>query len=97
MVDLVDKLAIIPSQQSPDFGYAGMIEADKIYSLKTKTPWKKWADPGPHRPISVAWTSDESKNHGMIYDAEKKVYDSQTHVNRAVINALNAADPRPYK
>ena len=33
----------------------------------------------------------------MIYDTEKKVYDSQTHVNRAVINALNAAVPRPYK
>ena len=45
VVDLVDKLTIIPSQHSPDFGYEGMIEAEEIYSLKTQTPWKKWGDP----------------------------------------------------
>ena len=79
VVDLVDKLTIIPLQQSPDFGYAGIIEADEIYSRKTQTPWQKWADLGPYCPINVTWTSDESKNHGVIYDAEKKVYNSQTH------------------
>ena len=53
VVDLVDKLTIILSQQTPDFGYAWMIEADEIYSMKTQTAWVKWSDPGPQLPISV--------------------------------------------
>ena len=35
VVDLVEKITIEPSQQAPGFLYAGMIEVDKIYSLKT--------------------------------------------------------------
>ena len=34
LIDLVDKLTIIPSQQSPDFGYLGMIKVDAMYALK---------------------------------------------------------------
>ena len=38
-IDLVDKLKMIPSEQSVDFGYAGKVEADVVYTLKTSIPW----------------------------------------------------------
>ena len=45
LIDIVDKLAIIPSQQSPDFEYLGMIEADAVYALKTTTAWENGETP----------------------------------------------------
>ena len=39
VVDLVDKLTIIPSEQAPELGYAGMAEQEATYALSTNTPW----------------------------------------------------------
>ena len=91
VINLINKLTITPYQQSPDFGYLGMIEADGVYALKTTTARKKCRDPGVHRPLNDAWNGDKSKNQGVIYDANKKVFDSHTNVQRAVINTLNTA------
>ena len=41
-IDLVDKMKMIPSEQSVDFGYSGKVEADFIYALKTSIPWVDW-------------------------------------------------------
>ena len=38
-IDLVDKLTMIPSEQSADFGYSGKVEADVFYALKTNILW----------------------------------------------------------
>ena len=37
--DLVDKLTMIPSERSVNFGYSGKVEADVVYALKTNIPW----------------------------------------------------------
>ena len=34
-IDLVDKLTTIPSQQSADWGFLGLVEQDALYALKT--------------------------------------------------------------
>ena len=47
-IDLVDKLTMIPSEQSVDFGYSGKVEADVVYALKSNIPWVDWKNPGPH-------------------------------------------------
>ena len=39
MTDLVNKLTSILSQQSADLGYAGMVQSNEIYALKTNNPW----------------------------------------------------------
>ena len=38
-VDLIDKLTIIPSEQSADLGYLGLAEQDAVYALQTNVPW----------------------------------------------------------
>ena len=38
-IDLVDKLTMIPSRQSVNFGYSGKVEADVVYALKMSIPW----------------------------------------------------------
>ena len=49
VVELFDKLTIIPSEQAPDLGYAGMAEQEATYALSTNTPWTNWPNPGAHR------------------------------------------------
>ena len=38
-VDLIDKLTIIPSEQSADLGYSGLAKQDAVYALQTNAPW----------------------------------------------------------
>ena len=47
-IDLVDKLTMIPSEKSIDFGYSGKVEAEVVYALKSNIPWVEWKNPGPH-------------------------------------------------
>ena len=35
--DLINKLAIIPSEQTADLGYSGLAEQDAVYALQTNT------------------------------------------------------------
>ena len=97
VVDLVDKLTIIPSEQAPDLGYAGMAEQEATYALSTNTPWTNWPNPGAHRATDPNWTTTEQKDADVLYDANKRVFDSEANVRRAVISALNEAVPRKYK
>ena len=45
-IDLVDKLTIVPSEQSADLGFSGLVEQDAVYALQTNTPWLNFANPG---------------------------------------------------
>ena len=59
--DLVNKLTTIPSEQSADWGYSGLIEQNALYALKTGgTAWRDWANPGPHRQIGG--TAEEQRD-----------------------------------
>ncbi len=51
VVNLVDKLISIPSQQTADHGYAGMVEQNKLYTLRTNIPWVPTVDPGPYATV----------------------------------------------
>ena len=97
VVDLVDKLTIIPSEQSAEFGYSGMVQHYEIYALNSNNAWEPWGDPGPHRAADPNWTSQQQKDAEVLYESNKKVFDSEANVRRAVIAGLNAAVPRAYK
>ena len=96
-IDLVDKLTMIPSEQSVDFGYSGKVEADVIYALKTNIPWVDWQNPGPHVAFANNLTDNQITNIQEEYKARKMVWDSQSNVNRAIIAGLNLAVPRTYR
>ena len=38
-INLVNKLTIVPSEQSADLGFSGLVEQDAVYALQTMIPW----------------------------------------------------------
>eukprot|EP00804_Cyclotella_cryptica_P010472 CCRYP_012303-RA/>CCRYP_012303-RA protein AED:0.45 eAED:0.14 QI:0/0/0/0.6/1/1/5/0/1176 len=92
---LEQRLQTIPSQQSPDFGYLGLVQPAAIYALRTNEPWNNWPDPGPHP--QAANTTAQQNNLRTLYEANKAVYDSQQNVRRAVNEALNVAVPNAFR
>ena len=95
-INLIDKLTMIPSKQSVNFGYSGKLEADAIYALKTSIPWVDWLNPGPHVTLAKKLADTQITNIQEEYKARKMVWDSQSNVNRAIIAGLNLAVPRTY-
>ena len=80
---LEQRLQTIPSQQSPDFGYLGLVQPAAIYALRiAEEPWTDWPNPGPHPP--AANTTAQQNNLKTLYDANKAVYDSQQNVHSAL-------------
>jgi len=94
-IDLEQKLETIPSHQSPEFGYVGMVMPPEIYALRTPTQWNDWPDPGPHP--AAATTTVEQNNLRNLFEANKIVYDSQQNVKRATNDALNKAIPQAFR
>ena len=93
-LDLIGNLSGMPSHQSPDQGYYGMVEEPAIYTLTSSTtPWVDWPDPGTHRTIDAALDAAGQADALVQYNTNKKVYNSQENVRRAFINALNVAVP----
>ena len=93
---LEQKVQTIPApQQSPEYGYLGMVQPAAIYALRTNTPWIDWNDPGPHP--GTADTTAEQNNLRTMYEANKAVYDSQQNVRRAITDALNIAIPNAFR
>ena len=104
--DLVNKLIAIPSRQSAELGYSGMVQHVDIYALQTNTPWQNWADPGiTRRGTRVNPNADGSTNTAAaivrdkqaIYDANRAVYDTQENICCAIINSLNEVVPKNYR
>ena len=96
-INLVDKLTMVPSEQSADFGYSGKVEADVVYALKTNIPWVDWLNPVPHVTLANNLTDTQITNIQEEYKARKMVWDNQSNVNRAIIAGLNLAVPRTYR
>ena len=96
-IDLVDKLTMIPSKQSVDFGYSGKVEADVVYALKTNIPWVDWKNPGPHVMLADNLTDTQITNIQEEYKARKMVWNSQSNVKRAIIAGLNLVVPCTYR
>ena len=95
---LSDKITSIPSYQSPEFGYMGMVEEKTVYVLTGADPWVDFNDPGAYRDRTDGTASPvQQKDAEAIYFAHKAIFDSQTNVQRAVIEALNLAVSREYK
>ena len=46
--DFVGKMSTVPSYQSMDEGYGGMVNDTAIYARRCATPWVAYPDPGPH-------------------------------------------------
>ena len=93
---LENKVQTIPApQQSPDYGFLGMVQPIAIYALKSNVPWVDWEDPGAHP--AAAGTTAEQNNIKTLYDANKAAYDSQQNVHRAINNALIEAIPNAFR
>ena len=89
-VDLIDKLTIIPSEQSADLGYSGLAEQDAVYALQTNVPWADWINPGQVPPTDVAWMTKQSRTARNLHTAKKLCYDLKSNVQRAIIAAFES-------
>ena len=96
-IDVVDKLTMMPSEQSADHGYSGMVQPEEVYALDSGEPWRDIADPGPYFNIDEDWDEDEKEQQERIYKAYKRAFNNQQNVKRAVNDALNIAVPRAYR
>ena len=54
-VDLIDKLTIVPSEQSADLGFSGLVEQGAVYALQTNVPWLNFANPGQVPVADLGW------------------------------------------
>ena len=72
----------IPSQQSEDHGYQGLIEAPTVYALTGSPSWTMIMNPGPHRAVVANATGLEQRNSETIYNAAKGFYNSQQNVKK---------------
>ena len=95
-IDLVDKLTMIPSKQSVDFGYSGKVEADVFYALKTSILWVDCLNLVPNVTLANNLTDTQITNIQEEYKAMKMVWDRQSNVNRAIIAGLKLAVPHKY-
>ena len=95
--DLVGKMSTVPSYQSMDEGYGGMVDDTAIYALRCATPWVAYPDPGPHRVIDPSNNTAGQADELVQYNFKYGVYESQENVKSAVIAGLNIAVPDAYK
>ena len=95
---LAERAATIPSAQSNDHGYLGMVVTPGEYALVCNTPWRDFPDPGPVRGnIGGNATSTEQRDAEAIYWGAKTIFHSQSNVQRDINDVLNTAIPQPYR
>ena len=95
-IDLFNKMTMIPSKQSVDFGYSGKVEDDVFYALKTSIPWVDCLNLVPNVKLANNLTDTQITNIQEEYKAMKMVWDRQSNVNRAIIAGLKLAVPHKY-
>ena len=97
VVDLTEKLGNVPSQQSTDFGYIGMIEIVDIYAITGADACANYGDPGPYRAgDDGTLIAVEQHDTTEICKANNLVFNSQTNVRRAINYGSNMAVPKIY-
>lgn len=103
---VVNILSTIPSQQSADHGYQGMVQHAIIYALVCSEPWQEWEDPGPtrrgteynpHPQFNTTLTPEQIKTEEAVYDARLRVHKNERVVKQAVIDCLNRSVPESYR
>ena len=67
------------------------------YALISNEPWIPFPNPGNHRVINPALTTQQQRDEDALYTARRIVWVSQDNVQRASIAALNVAVPKEYK
>ena len=70
----VKKIASIPSNQSRDHGYSGMIKQKEVYALKCNIPWRDAGDPGPHRKVDPQLNTAGQNDATVEYIFSKGVF-----------------------
>ena len=69
-IDLIDKLTIVPSEQSADLGFSGLVEQDAVYALQTNTPWLNFANPGQVPVADPGWTREDIAANVLLHAVE---------------------------
>ena len=70
-IDLVDKLSMVPSEQSVDLGFSGMVEQDAVHALRNPTPWVNFLDPGQVPISDPGWTREQIADNIILHAALK--------------------------
>ena len=68
-IDLINKLTIIPSEQTADLGYSGLAEQDAVYALQTNVAWANWINPGQVPQTDAGWTTEQSRTARNLHTA----------------------------
>ena len=92
-IDLVDTLSMVPSEQSADLGYSGMVEQDAVHSLRNPTPWVNFLNPGQVPESEIGWTREEIADNIILRAALKGCFNSESNMRRATNAAINKATP----
>ena len=95
--DLIKKLGSIPSHQSREQGYTGMIMQPVLYARRCNIPWQDFADPGKHRAIDPQLNTAGQADLLVEWTYNKGVYDSEQNLKAAIIMGLNHAVPPEYR
>ena len=83
--------------QSPNNGYAGILDTADKYALINPTPCVIWPNPGALPDTTGNPPRTVQSNCNIKHAANLEVYNSEKNVEQAVIDALNAVIPDNYK
>lgn len=95
--DLVDELLTIPSPESTNLGYSGLVLSDEIHCLDSQILWQGTADPGPHFEINVTWADIDKGQEKIYYERQKIEWHNEVNNRRAIIDALKKTVPKAYR
>ena len=91
--DLVEKLSSVPSYQSMDEGYGGMVEDPTIFALQCTPPWVAWPDSGTHRVGDPSLNTAGQADALGQYNFKNGAHELNKQVKAAVIGRLNLVVP----
>ena len=89
-------LAKIPSFQSQNHGYQGVVDAAEIYVLTRELAWINFPNPGFHCQADGTLNQSAQRNVVAIVSVSIIVYTSKQNAKGAVNDALNEAVPKVY-
>ena len=93
---LIEKMSTIPSHQSTNKGYDGMVDDPTMYALQCPRGWVAWPDPGPHQVVDPALNTAVQADALVQYNFKGSVYELNKNVKAVVISGLNLLIPSAY-
>ena len=91
------KLGSMPSHQSREHGYIGMIMIPAVYALRCNVLWADFPDPSPHRTIDPAVNPAGQVDALVDFNFRKGVCNSKQNFKAVVIATFNYAVPPEYR